>query len=134
MPGAIDAGPDFVTAPTAVGGLTTDIGQDFAIQANQTGPDFICVVVPAGATHLFVAAPAIYYSDQSDPDGDFGVQIEVVVPCLGDIDCSGFVDAADLAAMLGAWGETSSASDLDGSGLVSASDIAILLGEWGVCD
>jgi hypothetical protein len=33
------------------------------------------VQVPLGANYLFVAAHDIYYSDNSDPDGDYGVRI-----------------------------------------------------------
>ena len=36
------------------------------------------VQVPFGASHLFIAAHDIYYSDNSDPDGDFGVRITQV--------------------------------------------------------
>ena len=46
----------------------TDIPEDFRI-ANTV------VQVPVGATYLFVAAHDIYYSDNSDPDGDYGVRI-----------------------------------------------------------
>ena len=48
-----------------------------------------------------------------------------------DLDCDGDVDAADLAALLGAWGATASSADLDGDGTVGAGDLAILLGAWG---
>lgn len=56
---------------------------------------------------------------------------EVVVPCLGDLDGSDSVDAADLAILLGAWGGTG--GDLDGSGSTDAADLALLLGAWGGC-
>ena len=54
-----------------------------------------------------------------------------VVPSglLGDIDGDGFVNASDLAALLGQWGSAGSA-DLDGDGVVSASDLALLLAAW----
>ncbi len=48
---------------------------------------------------------------------------------LGDLDANGVVDAADLAILLGAWGQSGPA-DLDGSGTVDAGDLAILLGAW----
>jgi hypothetical protein len=53
--------------------------------------------------------------------------------CTADLDGSGAVDAADLAALLGAWGSADTAADLDGSGAVDASDLAALLGAWGGC-
>jgi hypothetical protein len=54
--------------------------------------------------------------------------------CVGDIDGSGTVDAADLAALLGAWGSAKSPANLDGIGTVDAADLATLLGAWGACD
>lgn len=54
-----------------------------------------------------------------------------VVPCPGDIDGNGAVDAADLAALLGAWGTAD--ADLNGSGSTDAADLSILLGSWGGC-
>ncbi len=52
-------------------------------------------------------------------------------PCeLGDLDCSGTIDAADLAIMLSNWG-ANGAGDLNGDGSVEATDLAILLGAWG---
>ena len=68
VPGAIDAGISVVTWNTLYGNLSTDIPQDFRI-ANTI------VQVPLGANYLFVAAEDIYYSDNSDPDGDYGVRI-----------------------------------------------------------
>lgn len=73
VPGAIDAGADVVTATTFFGGLATDIPQDFAVLA--TG---VTVTIPAGASFLFVAAHDSFYQDNSDPDGDFAVRIDLV--------------------------------------------------------
>jgi outer membrane protein assembly factor BamB len=53
-------------------------------------------------------------------------------PCTGDLDGNGVVDAADLAALLSAWGGAG-AADLDGSGAVDAADLAALLSAWGGC-
>ena len=71
VPGALDAGADLLTGSTLFGGIATDIAQDFGIGN-------IFLQVPLGATHLFVAAHDIYYSDNSDPDGDFAVRITQV--------------------------------------------------------
>lgn len=52
-----------------------------------------------------------------------------------DFNNDGVVDAADLAALLGNWGECQDCAactgDLDGDGAVGAADLAILLGNWG---
>lgn len=68
VPGALDGGTDIVTWNTLFGGMTTDIPEDFGIKNT-------FLQVPFGASHLFVAAHDIYYSDNSDPDGDFAVRI-----------------------------------------------------------
>lgn len=57
----------------------------------------------------------------------------VGVPCPGDVNASGAVDAADLASLLGAWGTNQATFDLSGDGTVDAADLAILLGAWGAC-
>jgi hypothetical protein len=36
------------------------------------------IQVPAGATHLFVAAPDSLYSDNSDPNGDFKIRVSEI--------------------------------------------------------
>ncbi len=54
--------------------------------------------------------------------------------CDGDLDDDGMVGAADLAALLSAWGPNEgSPADLDGDGMVGASDLAVLLSAWGSC-
>ncbi len=54
-------------------------------------------------------------------------------PCPADIDGSGVVDAGDLAALLGAWGNTGGDADLDNDGDVDAADLSVILGAWGSC-
>jgi hypothetical protein len=71
VPGALDAGVPIQTWNTLFGSLSTDIAEDFGISNT-------FLTVPQGATHLFVAAHDIYYSDNSDPDGDFAVRISRV--------------------------------------------------------
>ena len=67
-----------------------------------------------------------------------GVQHKTVfVGLLGDVDGDGAVGGTDLAAVLGAWGQTSStagylAADLNGDSTVDASDLSIVLAQWGL--
>ena len=62
VPGALDAGPDVVTLPTLVGGLPTDIPQDFdATDA--------CVVVPDGARFIFFSPFDDRFEDNTRLDG-----------------------------------------------------------------
>jgi hypothetical protein len=56
--------------------------------------------------------------------------------CPADLDGDGLVGAADLSALLSAWGSTGTAAgaaDIDGDGSVGAADLAALLGAWGGC-
>ena len=53
--------------------------------------------------------------------------------CPGDLDDGGTVDGADLAVLLGQWGNIGSA-DLDQNGTVDGADLALLLGYWGPCE
>ncbi len=55
-----------------------------------------------------------------------------VVPCLADLDGDGTVGPADLALLLGSWGQAGPA-DFDGDGVIGAGDLATLLGAWGRC-
>ena len=48
----------------------------------------------------------------------------------GDVNGDGFVNAADLTALLLAWGTSGGPADLDGDGAVNASDLALLLARW----
>jgi len=78
VPGAIAAGVPYGTAPTTIGGLPTDVPEDFAVM------DTTDVVVPVGATYLFAAADDEYFGDNEDPDGDFGLSIRRL--CHGTTD------------------------------------------------
>jgi hypothetical protein len=46
----------------------------------------------------------------------------------------GVISAADLAALIGAWGSDDPLTDLDADGVVGASDLALLIGAWGPLD
>ncbi len=54
-------------------------------------------------------------------------------PCPSDLNGDGKVDAADLAIMLGAWGQNGGIADIDQNGSVNGGDLAQLLGAWGEC-
>jgi hypothetical protein len=47
-----------------------------------------------------------------------------------DLTGDGLVTAADLAALIAAWGQSDSAADLDADGVVGESDLAILIAAW----
>lgn len=60
-------------------------------------------------------------------------------PCAADLNGDGVVGAADLGALLGAWGTpgcggaSPCAADLNGDGNVGPADLGALLGAWGPC-
>ncbi len=53
--------------------------------------------------------------------------------CAADLNNDGFVNASDLATLLGLWGSSNWLADLNGDGVVNAADLAVMLGNWGVC-
>ena len=53
--------------------------------------------------------------------------------CVTDLDNDGDTDAADLAILLGNWGQVGLPGDFDNDG-VAADDLAVLLGGWGPCE
>ena len=55
-------------------------------------------------------------------------------PCLGDIDADGLIGAADLIALLLAWGPNPGhPADLNGDDVVDFGDLLIVLTGWGPC-
>jgi hypothetical protein len=74
--------------------------------------------------------------DLSTKAGDqfFVVPTSSAPACPADLDHDGFVNGADLGAMLGAWGACSGCSaDLDHDGFVNGADLGTMLGAWGAC-
>ena len=58
------------------------------------------------------------------------------LPCPGDLDQNGEVDASDLGLLIAAWntdGSIFEGSDINGDGIVSAADLGLLIGAWGPC-
>jgi hypothetical protein len=97
----------------------------------------------------FLAAADLNGDDVIDQI-DLQLLNELMPPCAGDVVSSatfqpppdGVTDAADLAYVLGAWGDAPSCADFVSSrtfapppdGMVNAADLAYLLGSWGSCD
>lgn len=77
VPDAIDAGPEITTFATLIGSLTTEIAEDFRVSA-YGDPAFsrtLSLTIPAGATHLFLGVNDSFFGDNTDPDGDYRVEI-----------------------------------------------------------
>jgi hypothetical protein len=79
VPDAVDAGLAIDTAPTCPSGSPTNIPYDFFVTS--AGVE---VLIPAGATHLFVGTWDCFYRDNTDPDGDFAVEISLLATGVGD--------------------------------------------------
>ncbi len=59
-------------------GKVTDIAQDFDVVSGATE-----VIVPTGAVALLFSVRDIYYQDNSDPDQDFGLMVNVISQLVG---------------------------------------------------
>ncbi len=70
--GAIAAGTPVVTFSTLMGGISTDISQDFVIFH---GPSSSLLTIPSGAHFLFVAVSDSFYGDNRDPNNDLALRI-----------------------------------------------------------
>lgn len=77
VPGAINAGDDILTRPTTFDSINTDIAEDFGL-TNDSTLQFIEVFVPQGASYIFLSARDTYFSNNTDPDNDFRLDISVV--------------------------------------------------------
>ena len=65
--------PGVVTGNTYYGNLTTDISQDFEVPVGSP----MSVVVPGGALFLAVGVTDSFYGDNSDPNGNLKLQLDV---------------------------------------------------------
>jgi hypothetical protein len=101
--------------------VTTSVSghADFAVTLNHDGPG---TFVTSTATRLSTHATS-----------ELSACVQLIAACPTDLDGSGDTDAADIAVLLGAWGDSRGAADLDASGAVDAADLALLLGAWGDC-
>jgi len=136
VPDAIAAGVPLVTGGTYFGNLPTDIPEDFRISYPTNPSGIICVIVPAGATHVFFSVLDSLYYDNVDPNADWGVMVSLLDPCAADIDGNGVVDGADLGLLLSNWGtltQIGGTGDLDCNGVVDGADLGLLLTAWGPC-
>lgn len=88
------------------------------------------------------SAPFFIVFDHDAPPGEIDdaatwlqdVYIDPAPPCPADLSGDAIVDADDLFALLGAWGDCPDcAADLTSDGAVDADDLFALLGAWGDC-
>ena len=70
-PGKVQRPPQFVTQKTCPRHLPTDVPQDFRLPPRQ----WLAVQVPAEADNIAFSPPDCYWSDNTDPNGDYKVEI-----------------------------------------------------------
>ena len=58
--------------------------------------------------------------------------LEAEVECVGDFNLDGLIDGADLATLLGHWGQPD--MDVTGDGVTDGADLTVILGNWGSCE
>ncbi len=89
----------------------------------------------AGSNAAGAAGNTLGFDNLSVEEGQ--VPCAAVTQCPWDIDGDGFVNAGDLAQLLGNWGPCADcnncAPDFNGDCVVNAADLAQLLGNWGPC-
>ena len=108
---------------------------DALVPMNQ---EFDAHLTALGIAHQFTVLPGLDHNPPAvlnalgQANWDF-YNAALATPCrmAADLDCSGIVNAADLSALLGAWGAGAGPADIDGDGLVGGSDLAALLAAWG---
>lgn len=128
VPDAIDAGFEFQTSNTWRGNLPTDIAEDFLISHHASFGSVI-VRVPARAAYLFAGPSDSLFYDNADPDGDFGVRLEVV-PCPADISGDGIVNTIDFITFLNLWNAQDRLADYDSNGAINTVDVITFLNLW----
>jgi hypothetical protein len=81
----------------------------------------------AGALSVLPSSPR---NESSSTRGVWLYKPAAAPGCRADLNNDGTVGAADLSALLGAWG-TGGVADLSGNGIVGAEDLSIMLAAWG---
>ena len=134
---AIDAGLDDAYSSTGLvcsPPTASEIPQDFAVYGSAsaglstTGYGYTVVRVPEGAEFMFLTPNDTYWADNSDPNGDYKLQIEVL--CPADMDGSGSLTANDFSAFADAYAAGDLAANCDGSTgspLLTANDYACFI-------
>ncbi|HZW09530.1 MAG TPA: GC-type dockerin domain-anchored protein [Phycisphaerales bacterium] len=128
VPDAIDVGFEFQTANTWRGNLPTDIAEDFLI-SHHASFGYVIVRVPAGAEFLFVTPSDSLFYDNTDPDADFGLRVELV-PCPADTSGDGAVNTIDFITFLNLWNAEDRLADYDSNGVINTVDVITFLNLW----
>lgn len=88
------------------------------------------LIFEVGDVNDHILDSAVFIAQLRAEAGDPGT--DPTEDCLGDLNEDGVVDGADLAIVLGFWGDDDG-GDLTGDDITDGADIAIILGYWGPC-
>lgn len=78
LPGAVGTvAPSWASAATQIGGLTTDISEDFMVADNTNTLNGIVLTIPAGAHYIWGTAHDNFFSDNNNTN-EFYLQIQPV--------------------------------------------------------
>jgi hypothetical protein len=139
----LDGSETVLAQPVQPGGQTLTVTWllDGAIIAGETSPtiDLSTIAIPAGPHSLgvIVQDETLWVRDEAARNAlmtrALAWQMDVVQPCLGDLDGSGDVAVDDLLAVVSAFGTNNPSGDANGDGTVNTDDILMILSAWGAC-
>ncbi|MFZ9880958.1 MAG: CRTAC1 family protein, partial [Phycisphaerales bacterium] len=107
--------------------LLGDADRDGDLDADDTE----AMVVAIGSQVTIHTAPLDLDGDMRVTKADKAAFDALRMRVRSDLDRSGSVGAADLTALLAAWGSAGGTADIDEDGWVGASDLGTLLSNWG---
>jgi len=109
---------------------TTEVVLPLAGQLIENQPFDLPTLLPPGNTaHLLVSGAFADGTASFGLSADLSGDGEKIGP-IGDLTGDCLVNGADLAVVLGSWGEPGGPADLNEDGIVNSGDIAIVLGNW----
>lgn len=134
-------GGDFVASPSA----TTSVDQigDYNWSSSQLAADVQHWINTPGANHGWVVrgdeattSSAKRFGSRTNPDPDARPTLTVTYtpPCPGDITGDGRVNTADLAVLLGGFGQSvtpGTGGDFNADGVINTADLTFLLARFG---
>jgi hypothetical protein len=139
----LDGSETVLAQPVQPGGheLTITWFLDGVTIVGQTEPtiDLSTLAIPSGPHTLAVIVQdeTLWVRDEAARAAlmtrSLSWNMDVVQPCLGDLDGNGTVAVNDLLAVIDAFGTSSPSGDANGDGIVNTDDILVILSAWGAC-